>query len=159
MSSDLYEAIFRRRDVRAEFTGEPVSDQTLQRILTAAHAAPSVGHSQPWDFILVRDEETRRRFHEHVLHEREVFASTLDGERHQTFSRIKVGGIMESTLGIVVTSTAGVAARQCSVDMRSLMLGFTRPVCPYRICGWQQRRKVSGWGGFPSTVSTSCRMS
>lgn len=103
MSSDLYEAIFRRRDVRAEFTGEPVSDQTLQRILTAAHAAPSVGHSQPWDFILVRDEGTRRRFHEHVLGERETFASTLDGERHQTFSRIKVEGIMESTLGIVVT--------------------------------------------------------
>jgi 5,6-dimethylbenzimidazole synthase len=103
MSSDLYEAIFRRRDVRAEFTGEPVPDQTLQRILTAAHAAPSVGHSQPWDFILVRDEETRHRFHEHVLDEREVFASTLDGERHQTFSRIKVEGIMESTLGIVVT--------------------------------------------------------
>lgn len=102
-SSDLYEAIHRRRDVRAEFTGEAVPQQTLQRILSAAHAAPSVGHSQPWDFVLVRDQEVRRRFQQHVRDERAVFAATLDGERGQTFSRIKVEGVMESGLGIVVT--------------------------------------------------------
>ncbi|WP_238694362.1 nitroreductase family protein [Nocardioides daphniae] len=90
--TDLYDAIFRRRDVRAEFTGEPIADATLERILTAAHAAPSVGNSQPWDFVLVRGEETRRRFHEHVAIERETFASTLEGERAATFSRIKVEG-------------------------------------------------------------------
>ncbi|GGD11779.1 5,6-dimethylbenzimidazole synthase [Nocardioides daphniae] len=104
--TDLYDAIFRRRDVRAEFTGEPIADATLERILTAAHAAPSVGNSQPWDFVLVRGEETRRRFHEHVAIERETFASTLEGERAATFSRIKVEGILESTLGVVVTYDA-----------------------------------------------------
>src|SRR5690606_26336258 len=103
MSSDLYEAIFRRRDVRAEFTGEPIPDDTLERILTAAHAAPSVGNSQPWDFVLVRDEQTRGQFQEHVRSERATFAATLDGERAETFSRIKVEGIMESTFGVVVT--------------------------------------------------------
>lgn len=102
MPNDLYETIFRRRDVRAEFTGEAIPDETLERILTAAHAAPSVGNSQPWDFVLVRDEETRHRFHEHVAGERETFAASLEGERAETFSRIKVEGIMESTLGIVV---------------------------------------------------------
>ena len=103
MSSDLYEAIFRRRDVRAEFTGEAIPDDTLERILTAAHAAPSVGNSQPWDFVLVRDEQVRGQFQEHVRSERATFAATLRGERAETFSRIKVEGIMESTLGIVVT--------------------------------------------------------
>ncbi|WP_110240281.1 5,6-dimethylbenzimidazole synthase [Nocardioides gilvus] len=103
MSSDLYEAIFRRRDVRAEFTGDPIGDETLERILIAAHAAPSVGNSQPWDFVLVRDEGTRGQFQEHVRSERETFAASLEGERAETFSRIKVEGIMESTLGIVVT--------------------------------------------------------
>jgi 5,6-dimethylbenzimidazole synthase len=102
-STDLYDAIYRRRDVRAEFTGEPVPELTLQRILGAAHAAPSVGHSQPWDFVVVRDEEVRRRFRDHVRSEREKFASTLDAERSQAFSRIKVEGVMESGLGIVVT--------------------------------------------------------
>lgn len=105
-STDLYDVIYRRRDVRAEFNGEAIPDDTLHRVLAAAHAAPSVGHSQPWDYILVRDHETRRRFREHVETEREVFASTLEGERSQTFSRIKVEGIMESGLGIVVTYDA-----------------------------------------------------
>ena len=66
MNTDLYDVIRRRRDVRAEFTGAPVDPDVLHRILTAAHTAPSVGLSQPWDFILVRDEDVRRRFHVHV---------------------------------------------------------------------------------------------
>lgn len=103
MQSDLYETIFRRRDVRAEFTGAPFDEQVLQRILTAAHAAPSVGNSQPWDFVHVRDDTTRRQFQEHVRSERGAFAASLEGERAETFSRIKVEGTLESTLGIVVT--------------------------------------------------------
>lgn len=55
------------------------------------------------DFVLVRDESIRRAFRDHVQAERSVFAAQLDEERAETFSRIKVEGIMESTLGIVVT--------------------------------------------------------
>ncbi len=99
----LYDTIHRRRDVRAEFTGEAVTDDVLMRVLEAAHAAPSVGHSQPWDFVLVRDAQTLRRFRDHVADERAEFASRLSGERLETFSRIKVEGIMESGLGVVVT--------------------------------------------------------
>ncbi|MGW1056577.1 5,6-dimethylbenzimidazole synthase [Micromonospora rubida] len=100
---DIYDTIHRRRDVRAEFTGEPVPADTLHRILDAAHAAPSVGHSQPWDFVLVRDAGTRSRFHEHVQVERDTFAATLDGEPAERFARIKIDGVLESTLSIVVT--------------------------------------------------------
>ncbi|MFI6331507.1 5,6-dimethylbenzimidazole synthase [Micromonospora chersina] len=100
---DLYDVIHRRRDVRAEFTGEPVPDDVLDRILTAAHAAPSVGNSQPWDFVLVRDPGTRRRFHAHVQSERDTFAATLDGDAAERFARIKIDGVLESTLSVVVT--------------------------------------------------------
>ncbi|MGW9196958.1 5,6-dimethylbenzimidazole synthase [Micromonospora chersina] len=100
---DLYDVIHRRRDVRAEFTGEPVPDDALDRILTAAHAAPSVGNSQPWDFVLVRDPGTRRRFHAHVQAERDTFAATLDGDAAERFARIKIDGVLESTLSVVVT--------------------------------------------------------
>ncbi|MGV9805180.1 5,6-dimethylbenzimidazole synthase [Micromonospora chersina] len=100
---DLYDVIHRRRDVRAEFTGEPVPDDVLDRILTAAHAAPSVGNSQPWDFVLVRDLGTRRRFHAHVQAERDTFAATLDGDAAERFARIKIDGVLESTLSVVVT--------------------------------------------------------
>ncbi|MGH3752312.1 MAG: 5,6-dimethylbenzimidazole synthase [Pseudonocardiaceae bacterium] len=99
----FYDVVHRRRDVRGEFTGAPVPTDVLHRILSAAHAAPSVGLSQPWDFVLVRDVGTRTTFRDHVQREREIFASQLDEERAGTFSRIKVDGVLESSLGIVVT--------------------------------------------------------
>jgi 5,6-dimethylbenzimidazole synthase len=103
MTHDLYEIIHRRRDVRGEFTGEPIPDATIDRILTAAHAAPSVGLSQPWDFVVVRDRGLREAFHSHVRRERDVFAATLDEEAAARFARIKIDGVLESTLSIVVT--------------------------------------------------------
>lgn len=99
---ELYDAINRRRDTRAEFTGEPIDPAVLERVLSAAHAAPSVGMTQPWDFVLVRSPETLSAFREHVATERDVFASSLSGERAETFSRIKIEGICESGLGVVV---------------------------------------------------------
>lgn len=99
----FYGVLERRRDVRAEFTGEPIPEQVLERVLGAAHAAPSVGMSQPWDFVLVSDLGTRSAFREHVRSEREVFAASLTGERAGTFGRIKIEGILECSLGIVVT--------------------------------------------------------
>jgi 5,6-dimethylbenzimidazole synthase len=100
--NDLYDVINRRRDTRREFTGQPVDPDALERVLAAAHCAPSVGMSQPWDFVLVRSPETLAVFRSHVAEEREVFAASLDGERGETFNKIKVEGIVESGLGIVV---------------------------------------------------------
>lgn len=100
--ASLYDVINRRRDTRREFTGEPIEPQVLERLLSAAHAAPSVGMSQPWDFVLVRDPETLDTFGGHVAEERDRFAATLTGERSDTFSRIKIEGIRESGLGVVV---------------------------------------------------------
>jgi 5,6-dimethylbenzimidazole synthase len=106
MISQLYDVIHRRRDVRSQFTGAPIPAGVLDRVLAAAHAAPSVGLSQPWDFVVVRDQELRERFHRHVAQEREVFATTLDGEAAELFARIKIDGVLESTLSIVVTYDA-----------------------------------------------------
>jgi 5,6-dimethylbenzimidazole synthase len=106
MPSELYDVIEARRDVRAQFTGAPIAPAVLLRILGAAHAAPSVGMTQPWDFILVTDDELRRQFQAHVRGERDRFAASLSAERADTFSRIKVEGIQQATLGIVVTYDA-----------------------------------------------------
>jgi 5,6-dimethylbenzimidazole synthase len=101
--SSFYDVVHRRRDVRSEFTGGVVPTDVLRRILSAAHAAPSVGLSQPWDFVLVRDVGTRTAFRDHVQSEREIFASQLDEERSRVFARIKIEGVLESSLGVVVT--------------------------------------------------------
>ena len=100
---DLYETMFRRRDVRGQFTGEPVDQPTLWRVLAAAHAAPSVGLSQPWDFVVVDDLQLKERFAAHVRDERERFAATLDPEKAEVFAGIKIEGILESSVSIVVT--------------------------------------------------------
>ncbi|MEV0059603.1 5,6-dimethylbenzimidazole synthase [Nocardia sp. NPDC050718] len=99
----VYDAIRLRRDVRAEFTGELVDDDTLWRILDAAHRAPSVGNSQPWDFVVVRKPDTLRRFADHVADKRVEFRDALPAERAEVFEPIKIDGIVESGTGIVVT--------------------------------------------------------
>ncbi|WP_424809671.1 5,6-dimethylbenzimidazole synthase [Rhodococcus sp. 27YEA15] len=99
----MYQAIRRRRDVRAEFTGEPVPDEALMRVLGAAHQAPSVGNTQPWDFVVVRNPTTLATFADHVAAARLNFARSLPGSRRDTFEPIKIDGIVESGTGIVVT--------------------------------------------------------
>jgi 5,6-dimethylbenzimidazole synthase len=103
LNRDLYDVIARRRDVRAEFTEGEIAPDVLQRVLAAAHAAPSVGLTQPWDFVLVRDAGLRREFRDHVRDERAVFDASLDPEAARRFAKIKIEGIEESALGIVVT--------------------------------------------------------
>lgn len=101
--SPIYDVIARRRDVRAEFSPEPLPAEVLDRILGAAHAAPSVGHSQPWDFVVVRDTDTRARFHAHVREERAAYSAELPVDRRITFEGITIEGILEAALGVVVT--------------------------------------------------------
>jgi len=106
-SEAVYATIRARRDVRGQFTGGPIPPEVLARLLAAAHAAPSVGLSQPWDFVVVADPTTRRRFRDHVHHQRAAFRSTLPPERRATFDPIRIEGIEESTVGVVVTYDPG----------------------------------------------------
>ena len=100
----LYEAIFRRRDIR-EFVVDPVPDDVLARILIAAHHAASVGFTQPWDFIVVRDLERRRRVKEVFERERIKNADSFSGARREKFLSLKLEGILEAPLNLIVTCT------------------------------------------------------
>lgn len=111
-AAGLYDVINRRRDVRSQFTGEPVDPEVLERVLGAAHSAPSVGLSQPWDFVLVSDQSTRRAFWDHVQSERKTFADALEGELAERFAGIKIDGVLEASLSVVVTYDAARGAPQ-----------------------------------------------
>lgn len=100
---DLYDVIRRRRDVRTEFVDGPLDEEVLWRVLDAAHRAPSVGLTQPWDFVVVQDPGVRARFAAHVEEQRRDFAAGLDGERAARFGPITVQGILGAAAGIVVT--------------------------------------------------------
>ncbi len=101
----LYKAIFSRRDVRSHFVDREIPNDVLARILNAAHHAPSVGFSQPWNFILIKDAITRQHVKESFLSERERSTAMLDGdrERQKKYSSLKLEGIMESAVNICVT--------------------------------------------------------
>lgn len=103
IAATVYETIFARRDVRGEFTGEPADPAVLHRVLSAAHAAPSVGLSQPWDFILIEDRSIRQDFWTHVDGERSAFAATLPPDQAAVFDGIRIEGILEASVSLVVT--------------------------------------------------------
>ncbi|MDT4939318.1 MAG: nicotinate-nucleotide--dimethylbenzimidazole phosphoribosyltransferase [Pseudonocardiales bacterium] len=103
---DLYEAVQGRRDVRSGFRRDAVPDDVLLRVLDAAHCAPSVGFSQPWDFIVVRDAELRTRVHAIVQRERERYAASLPTARREAFASLRIEAILETPVNIVVTSDA-----------------------------------------------------
>jgi nicotinate-nucleotide--dimethylbenzimidazole phosphoribosyltransferase len=92
-----------RRDIRNGFLPDPVGDDVLTRVLAAAHQAPSVGLSQPWDFLLVRDQAARMRIRALAQAHRDDFAASLPSARALAFGRLKVEAILESPLNIAVT--------------------------------------------------------
>ncbi len=101
----VYRAIGERRDMR-HFTSDPVEPEVLQRLLVAAHQAPSVGFMQPWRFIRVVDPGLRERIHTTVDGERRRTGKAV-GERHAEFMRLKVEGIRECGELLVVCLAQG----------------------------------------------------
>lgn len=99
----VYKTIFNRRDVRGEFTPEPVADGVLERIITAAHHAPSVGFMQPWDFIVVRDTGVRQSIKDGFQAANGRAAEMFEGEKREQYKKFKLEGIMEAPLGVCVT--------------------------------------------------------
>jgi 5,6-dimethylbenzimidazole synthase len=101
----LYKAIYARRDVRSNFIDREIPDYILAQILKAAHHAPSVGYSQPWDFILIKDYANRLLVKNSFINEREKSISLLKGdkERQKLYLRLKLEGIVESAINICVT--------------------------------------------------------
>ena len=99
----LYDVIAHRRDVRNEFRPDPIAPETLQRILRAAHAAPSVGLSQPWNFILVRDPARRAQVKAAFDRANAEAQAMFPAERRSAYAALKLEGITRAPLNICVT--------------------------------------------------------
>jgi 5,6-dimethylbenzimidazole synthase len=103
--------IAERRDVRRGFLDVPVDDELLTRVLEAAHRAPSVGLSQPWDFLVIREVATRRKVHELAIAQRNAFAASLPDDRRAAFDGLKIEAILDAPLNIAVTCDPGRGGR------------------------------------------------
>lgn len=101
----VYRVIHERRDMR-HFLPAPVDPGVLQRLLDAAHAAPSVGLSQPWRIVRVTRPEVRQRIYQIVQDERLRTAHALE-QRSQEFLRLKVEGVLQCGELLVVAARDG----------------------------------------------------
>ncbi|MFB7593432.1 nicotinate-nucleotide--dimethylbenzimidazole phosphoribosyltransferase [Streptomyces sp. NPDC056160] len=93
-----------RRDIRNGFRSDPIPHEVLLRVLEAAHTAPSVGHSQPWDFVVIRSADTRRAMHELAVRQRDAYAKSLPKGRAKQFKELKIEAILDTPVNIVVTA-------------------------------------------------------
>lgn len=90
-----------RRDVR-RFRPDDVDDELLEQLLLAAHRAPSVGYSQPWRFIVVRDPETRTKAAWMADRQRLAQAAAMDEQSARQLLDLQLEGIREAPVGVVV---------------------------------------------------------
>jgi 5,6-dimethylbenzimidazole synthase len=98
----VYRAIGSRRDVRADFIGDTVPDDVLDRVLAAANLAPSVGLSQPWRFIVVRDLASRTRVRAAFEAANATASAAYTGEELERYARLTLQGILEAPVNICV---------------------------------------------------------
>jgi len=99
----VYRVIRARRDIR-KFSDRAVPADILERILEAAHFAPSVGFMQPWNFIVIKSQEIRHKVKESFEKTNKAeLAKLTESKRQELYAQFKLEGILESPLNIAVT--------------------------------------------------------
>ena len=97
-----------RRDVRGNrFLPDPLAQEDIDKIFAAALMAPSVGFSQPWEFITVIQPEKRKAIAESFFIEnekaKELFREgKFEAGKLEQYQQLKLEGIVESPLNIAV---------------------------------------------------------
>ncbi|GIU21421.1 5,6-dimethylbenzimidazole synthase [Shewanella schlegeliana] len=99
----LAEIIRLRRDVRGtRFLSSPIDDNTLDKLLEAAINAPSVGYSQPWQFVVIREDGVKQQVHHSFIKENAVGAEQFSGEKQRLYQNLKLEGILEAPVNLAV---------------------------------------------------------
>jgi len=101
----VYRAIFERRDVRKDYLPDSIPEDTLRRILMAAHHAGSVGYMQPWDFLVIQRPETKQAVKNLFVQANDAAALQYQGEEARLYRGLKLEGIEEAPINICVTCT------------------------------------------------------
>ena len=99
----VYRAIFTRRDVRSQFLPRPIPDEILNRLLLAAHHAPSVGFMQPWNFIVIKSQETRNRVSDAFTKANSEAERLFTDDRKALYSSLKLEGIKQAPINLCIT--------------------------------------------------------
>jgi len=99
----LEQIILARRDVRGNrFINTPITKEDLDKILFAGVNAPSVGFSQPWEFVVIKDLTIRNKIKDSFFEENEKAKNIFEGKKADAYTQLKLEGIVESALNIAV---------------------------------------------------------
>lgn len=99
----VYRAIFTRRDVRSQFQPRAIPPEVLQRLLLAAHHAPSVGFMQPWNFLVIDDAGVKASARAAFEKANVQAAAMFDDERASLYSKLKLEGISDAPINLCIT--------------------------------------------------------
>jgi 5,6-dimethylbenzimidazole synthase len=100
-ATTLLNIIKARRDVRGNrFINTPIEKEKLQLILEAGVHAPSVGYSQPWKFVVIKNEQVKDEIAQNFNIEnnkaKEIF------KQRSLYNSLKLEGIKEAPINIAV---------------------------------------------------------
>lgn len=103
MDTSLMEFLLSRRSVR-KYRPDPVPEETVRRILEAAHAAPSAHNSQPWRFVVLKDADRRRVLAERMAeaYARDAAADGQASEGIRARNERSVNRIVSAPLAVLV---------------------------------------------------------
>jgi len=150
VSDDFFGVVARQRACRS-FSTDPVDDETIARVLTAATFAPSAENKQPWEFVVVRDDATRaaigdvsRRAWE--AHGRAFSQSRLTPKMLADVDRGATGGVADAPVNIVV----------CADVQRGLEATIPSSICP-AVQNLLLAATALGLGSALTTITTGFR--
>jgi 5,6-dimethylbenzimidazole synthase len=90
-----------RRDVR-RFRRDPIDPALIQSLLELASHAPSVGHCQPWRFVLVESSGCREAVRSSFAQANAKALESYDGEQRAQYARLKLEGLEDAPVHLAV---------------------------------------------------------
>ena len=90
-----------RRDVR-RFRRDPIDASLMDSLLELASHAPSVGHCQPWRFVLVESAERREAIKSSFVRSNADALESYQGEQRAHYARLKLEGLENAPVHVAV---------------------------------------------------------
>jgi 5,6-dimethylbenzimidazole synthase len=92
-----------RRDVR-RFKTDPIAPGIIEKLVSLAALAPSVGNSQPWRFVSVETSTKRQAVIDDFNVCNAQALSSYEGERAARYARLKLSGLRDAPVHLAVFS-------------------------------------------------------
>ncbi|NER99972.1 MAG: 5,6-dimethylbenzimidazole synthase [Symploca sp. SIO1B1] len=90
----------RRTELGKNFLNQEIPETVLNRLIGAALAAPSVGFSQPWEFVIIRDLSIREQIKDCFEVENEKAKKIFQDK--PLYSQLKLEGITNTPVNLAI---------------------------------------------------------